>query len=75
MRPSLRLRPSGRRGRQKGFYTRGYKISQSMASTFRDLGGDEEDDIYVPEGVMQGIEDIAAGRTADEDDLDDALNF
>lgn len=46
-----------------------------MVSTFRDLGGNEEDDVYVPEGVMQGIEDIAAGRTADEDDLDDALNF
>lgn len=38
---------------------------------------DEEDteEPVVPPGVIQGIADIAAGRTADEDDLEDALNL
>jgi len=37
---------------------------------------DESDDRpEVPVGVLHGIEDLAEGRTVDEDDLDDILEF
>ena len=35
----------------------------------------EDGDWLVPAGVLRGIEDIYEGRTADGDDLDDALSF
>lgn len=41
-----------------------------MASSPR--AGEES---MVPAGVVEGIEDIATGRTADGDDLDDALDL
>lgn len=45
-----------------------------MGSTHRDAETDAEE-AYVPAPVVKAIEEIAEGRTADEDDLDDALNF
>lgn len=44
-----------------------------MASTQRDH--EEDDAVYVPIEVIDGIEDIAEGRTADAENLDDALEF
>lgn len=35
----------------------------------------EGDGAYVPEGVLEGIEDIAEGRTMSGEDLDDVLKF
>lgn len=35
----------------------------------------EGDSAYVPEGVLEGIEDIAEGRTMSGEDLDDVLKF
>lgn len=32
-----------------------------------------EDEPTVPKGVIEGIKDLFHGRTADEDDLDEAL--
>ncbi|MFC3959300.1 hypothetical protein [Halovivax cerinus] len=45
-----------------------------MVSTHRADSEDESEDPAVPEGVIDGIEDIATGRTADADDLDSALD-
>lgn len=36
---------------------------------------ESEDESMVPPGVLKGIADIAEGRTADGDDLDDALDL
>lgn len=41
-------------------------------SPFDEDESDEEP--MVPAGVLEGIEDIAEGRTADGDDLDEALD-
>lgn len=46
-----------------------------MASSPRAEEEETEDEPSVPAGVIEGIEDIAAGRTADGDDLDDALDL
>lgn len=34
-----------------------------------------KDEIYVPKGVLEGIENIAEGRTASKEDLDRVLKF
>ena len=34
-----------------------------------------EEEPTVPAGVLEGIEDITAGRTADGEDIDDALDI
>jgi len=44
-----------------------------MSSTHTD-DDDEEDTPEVPEGVIQGIADISEGRTADGENLDEALD-
>lgn len=46
-----------------------------MADAQRDAGSEHEDDeeLVVPEGVLRGIEDIAAGNTASKDDLESVL--
>jgi|GEM_PF-3596342 len=46
-----------------------------MASTSRSDENETEEDPTVPAGVLEGIEDIAEGRTADGDDLDEALDL
>ncbi|MCU4799808.1 hypothetical protein OB920_05445 [Halobacteria archaeon HArc-gm2] len=46
-----------------------------MASTSRSDENESEEDPTVPAGVLEGIEDIAEGRTADGDDLDEALDL
>lgn len=38
-------------------------------------GEGEGDRTEVPIGVLHGIEDLAEGRTVDEDDLDEILKF
>ena len=45
-----------------------------MSSTYTDRD-DEEDAPEVPEGVLEGIADISEGRTADGEDLDEALDL
>lgn len=46
-----------------------------MASSQNTDRKDEQEDPEVPAGVIDGINDIAEGRTADEDDLDAALDL
>lgn len=46
-----------------------------MASTPRSEEEDTDEDPEVPAGVIEGIEDVGAGRTADGDDLDEALDL
>ena len=46
-----------------------------MASTPRSDEDEAEEEPTVPAGVLEGIEDIAEGRTADGDDLDEALDL
>ena len=46
-----------------------------MASTPDADREDDQEDPEIPAGVVDGIDDIAEGRTADEDDLDEALNL
>lgn len=46
-----------------------------MASTPRSDEDEAEEEPTVPAGVLEGIEDIAEGRTADEDDLNEALDL
>lgn len=36
---------------------------------------DDGDDAYVPEGVLEGIEDVLEGRTVSDGELDDAIKF
>lgn len=36
--------------------------------------GDEKQ-VYVPEGVLKGIEDVAEGRTLSDEEFDEALDF
>ena len=45
-----------------------------MSSTHTDPD-DEDEEPEVPAEVIDGIKDIAEGRTADEDDLDEALDL
>lgn len=45
-----------------------------MASAHRTRKG-ESDECYVPPEVIEAINQLSEGRTADEDDLDDALLF
>ena len=45
-----------------------------MSSTHTDRD-DEDEEPEVPAEVIDGIKDIAEGRTADEDDLDEALDL
>lgn len=33
------------------------------------------DEVFVPVGVLRGIEDIAEGRTVSDDELDDVLKW
>lgn len=47
-----------------------------MASTSRsDEDESEEEEPTVPSDVLDGIEDVAEGRTADGEDLDEALDL
>lgn len=46
-----------------------------MASTPRSEAEDTDEEPEVPAGVIEGIEDIGAGRTADGDDLDETLGI
>lgn len=46
-----------------------------MASTPRSDEDETEEKPMVPVEVLEGIEDIAEGRTADGDDLDEALGL
>ena len=46
-----------------------------MASTPRSDEDEAEEEPTVPAGVLEGIEDIAEGRTTDGDDLDEALDL
>jgi hypothetical protein len=46
-----------------------------MASTPRSDENESEEEPAVPGGVLEGIEDIAEGQTADGDDLDEALDL
>ena len=46
-----------------------------MASTPRSDEDEAEEEPTVPAGVLEGIEDIAESRTADGDDLDEALDL
>ena len=45
-----------------------------MASTPHSDEDESDEEPMVPAGVLEGIEDIAEGRTADWDDLDEALD-
>ena len=45
-----------------------------MASTPRSDGDESAEEPMVPVNVLEGIEDIAEGRTAAGDDLDEALD-
>jgi len=45
-----------------------------MAWTPRSDEDESDGEPLVPAGVLDGIEDIAEGRTADGDDLDEALD-
>lgn len=45
-----------------------------MASTSRSEEEDDGEEPEVPPEVIEGIEDVAEGRTADGDDLDEALD-
>ena len=45
-----------------------------MASTPRSDEEESDEEPIVLAGVVEGIEDIAEGRTADGDDLDEALD-
>jgi hypothetical protein len=45
-----------------------------MTSTSRSDEDESDEESMVPAGVLEGIEDIAEGRTADGDDLDEALD-
>lgn len=46
-----------------------------MTGTEYGQDGREEEETYVPEGVLKGIEDIAEGRTLSDEELDDVLKF
>jgi hypothetical protein len=46
-----------------------------MTWTEYDRDGREEEDAFVLEGVLKGIEDIAEGRTLSDEELDDVLKF
>jgi hypothetical protein len=45
-----------------------------MPSTSHSDEDESHEEPMVPAGVLEGIEDIAEGRTADGDDLDEALD-
>lgn len=45
-----------------------------MASTSQTDEDDGCDDPKVPSAVIEGIDDVAAGRTSDEEDLDEAID-
>lgn len=47
--------------------------SPTSDSHERDEEGDERP--VVPEGVLQGIEDIDEGRTADKEDIESVLKY
>lgn len=46
-----------------------------MASTPESDEDEPDEEPTVPAGVIEGIEDVADGRTADGDDLDEALDL
>lgn len=46
-----------------------------MPSASRSDDDESEEEPMVPPGVLEGIEDIVEGRTADGDELDDALDL
>jgi hypothetical protein len=46
-----------------------------MASSPRSEEEDTDEEPTVPADVLEGIEDIEEGRTADSDDLDEALDL
>jgi hypothetical protein len=46
-----------------------------MASSPRSEEEDTDEEPTVPAGVIEGIEDLEEGRTADDDDLDDAVDL
>jgi hypothetical protein len=45
-----------------------------MTWTPRSDEDESDEEPMVPAGVLEGIEDVAEGRTADGDDLDEALD-
>ena len=45
-----------------------------MTSTSRSEEDESHEEPMVPAGVLEGIKDIADGRTADGDDLDEAFD-
>jgi hypothetical protein len=45
-----------------------------MASTPRSDEDESDEEPMVSAGVLEGIEDVAEGRTADGDDLNEALD-
>jgi hypothetical protein len=46
-----------------------------VASTHHSDDEESDEESTVPEDVLEGIEDIANGRTADGKDLDEALGL
>ena len=58
----------------EGLLTGAQLIEVQMSSTHTDRD-DEDEEPEVPAEVIDGIKDIAEGRTADEDDLDEALDL
>lgn len=63
-------------GSGKGLTASIGNIPVRMASSPRSDDDDsEENESTVPAGVLEGIEDVAEGRTADGDDLDEALDL
>jgi hypothetical protein len=46
-----------------------------MASTSRSDEDESKEEPAVPAAVLEGVEDIAEGRTTDGDDLDEALDL
>lgn len=74
--PALSTRQSWRGdGSGKGLTGSTGNLFSLMASTSRSDEDETEEEPTVPAGVLEGIKDIAEGRTADGDDLDEALDL
>lgn len=46
-----------------------------MAGSIKSEEEDTDEEPSVPADVIDGIDDVEAGRTADDDDLDEALDL
>jgi hypothetical protein len=74
--PALSIRQAGAvTGSGKGLIGSTGNLYSHMASTPRSDENKSEEEPAVPAGVLEGIEDIAEGQTADGDDLDEALDL